>query len=187
MTTPNANMYFVALVCPPEIDTEIAAFKQWMKDHYQCTVAQKSAAHITLVKPFWIELTWEDYLVGTLRSYSDPAGPFEISLHGFSHFGKRVIYVDVKHTPLLNDLKKRVEAHFIRSFGDSLKREQILFEPHVTIANRDLKPGDFNKAWEHFRNTRYERTFLADRISLLRLVDGKWIELESKELKQSPA
>ncbi len=178
-----ASMYFVALVAPAAINREVNRFKKWMKDQYQCIVALKSPAHITLVKPFWIETNWEEYLLTTLQSCEMNIAPFKVSLNGFSHFGKRVIYVDVEPDPGLNGLKKQVEDHFIRTFGDSLKREQLSFQPHITIANRDLKPGDFNKAWEHFRGMKYEASFMADRISLLKLVDGKWSVLSEKPMK----
>ena len=178
----NAHMYFVAVLCPPEIDREVATFKKWMKDQFLCTVALKSPAHITLVKPFWIETNWEDYLVSALEA-CDPGIPkFSIELKGFSHFGKRVLYVDVTPSEQLKELKKKVEDHFIRTFGDSLKREQMSFQPHITIANRDLKPSDFDKAWAHFSKNSFEASFVAERITLLKLVEGKWEVLATREL-----
>ena len=49
------HMYYVALVCPNEIDEVINRFKVWMKDRFGCKAAMKSPAHITLVAPFWLE------------------------------------------------------------------------------------------------------------------------------------
>ncbi len=178
----NAHLYFVAVLCPKEIDKEISKFKKWMKEQFQCTVALRSPAHITLVKPFWIETNWEDYLVSALQA-CDPSIPkFRIDLKGFSHFGKRVLYVDVAPSEPLKELKKKVEDHFLRTFGDSLKREQMSFQPHITIANRDIKPSDFDKAWTHFSKNRYEASFVAETITLLKLMEGKWEALATREL-----
>jgi 2'-5' RNA ligase len=179
---PAASMYFVAIVCPDEINREVKKFKKWMKDQYGCTVALKSPAHITLVKPFWLEKNWEEYLLSSLKACETGVPPFDISLRGFSHFGKRVIYVDVVLNDSLSMVKNRVEAHFIRTFGDHLKKEQLPFQPHVTIANRDLKPSDFDKAWIHFQKEKYRRTFTAEAISLLKLEEGKWQLLDSRLL-----
>lgn len=176
-------MYFVALVCPPAINKEVNRFKKYMKDQFQCIVAMRSPAHLTLVKPFWIEANWEEYLLGTLNACDVNITPFDVDLEGFSHFGKRVLYVDVKQNTQLNELKKRVEDHFIKTFGDSLRKELLSFQPHITIANRDLKPGDFEKAWEHFKTLKYEATFRAEKISLLKLVDGKWMVYSEKQLQ----
>lgn len=48
------NMYFVAIVCPGQINEKVEQFKQWMKDRFGCVVAMKSPAHITLIPPFWL-------------------------------------------------------------------------------------------------------------------------------------
>jgi 2'-5' RNA ligase len=179
----NAHLYFVAVLCPKEIDKEISRFKKWMKEQFQCTVALRSPAHITLVKPFWIETNWEDYLKSTLQSCEPGVANFEMSLKGFSSFGKRVLFVDVVDIPELFTLKRKVEDHFLRTFGDSLKKEQMSFQPHVTIANRDLKPSDFDKAWAHFSKKKYEASFIVSEISLLKLNEGKWEVIESRPLQ----
>ncbi len=178
----NAHLYFVAVLCPKEVDKEISKFKKWMKEQFQCIVALRSPAHITLVKPFWIETNWEDYLVSALEACDPATGKFEMKLQGFSSFGKRVLFVDVVDTPGLVNLKKTVEDHFIRTFGDNLKREQMKFQPHVTIANRDLKPGDFDKAWEHFSKKKYQASFTVEEISLLKLKEGKWTTIANRKL-----
>ena len=183
----NAHMYFVAVLCPKEIDKEISRFKKWMKEQFQCTVALRSPAHITLVKPFWIESNWEEYLVSTLAACETGATKFEMTLLGFSSFGKRVLFVDVVDTPELFELKKKVEDHFIHTFGDSLKREQMSFQPHVTIANRDLKPGDFDKAWAHFSKMKYGSSFTVEEISLLKLREGKWEVIATRALEENGA
>ena len=181
----NAHMYFVAVVCPKEIDRQVSQFKKWMKTHFQCAVALRSPAHITLVKPFWIENNWEAYLIDTLRACKPGVPDFRVTLYGFSHFGRRVLFVNVQQTPELLTRKERVEQHFTRSFGDSLRREQLQFHPHVTIANRDLKPADFKPAWEHFSKTNYNATFEVKTISLLKLADGRWQVLADKILNDA--
>lgn len=47
-----ASMYFVAVVCPDEINQKVLSFKHWMRDQFGCTVALKSPAHITLIPHF---------------------------------------------------------------------------------------------------------------------------------------
>jgi 2'-5' RNA ligase len=178
----NAHMYFVAVLSPPAVDREVGKFKKWMKEHFHCTVALKSPAHITLVKPFWIETNWEDYLVSALQACEPGIPSFQIELKGFSHFGKRVLFVDVEPSEPLKDLKRKVEDHFLRTFGDSLKREQMSFQPHITIANRDLKPSDFDKAWVHFSKIQYEASFIASEITLLKLSEGKWEAIAGRAL-----
>lgn len=177
-----ASMYFVAVLCPETMDGELRQFKTWMRDRFGCTAAMKSPAHITLVKPFWLEKNWEEYLLTSFSACNTGMTPFEVKLQGFSHFGKRVIYVDVVQSTPLSNLKRKVESHFTRTFGDHLKKEQLGFQPHVTIASRDLRPGDFDKAWERFQKEEYTRQFMVEAFHLLRLEEGKWKLLEARAL-----
>jgi hypothetical protein len=40
------NMYFIASVCPEEIDKQVMKWKLWMKEKYGCEAALRSPAHV---------------------------------------------------------------------------------------------------------------------------------------------
>ena len=168
------HMYYIAIVCPPDLQQKILRYKQWMKEHFGCVIAMRSPAHITLIPPFWLEDAGEDTLRGTLKNLKSPIENLTISLDGFSHFGKKVLFVHVENTPQLEDIKKQVESHFVKHMGNIIKPEQRPFHPHITIANRDMKPSDFTKAWEHFSKIVFKENFVADAISLLKLSPDQW-------------
>jgi hypothetical protein len=46
------KMYFIAVVCPQQIDEKILKYKHWMRGHFGCKVALKSPAHLTLIAHF---------------------------------------------------------------------------------------------------------------------------------------
>ena len=132
------SMYYVAVLCPAAIDDTIQKHKLWMRDHFGCTVALKSAAHITLVTPFWLKNESEELLKDTLQSFQTDKLPVTIELQDFSHFSDRVIYINVKENHQLDSLRKEVEDHFIQSFHAVIKPDTRSFNPHITIANRDI-------------------------------------------------
>lgn len=167
-------MYFVAILCPPGTNEKVQAMKHWMKEQYGCVVALKSPAHITLIPPFWAEETAEPQLLKTARDYNDRFDKLEIVLDGFSHFGRKVLFVNVVKNPQLEALKHSVEDHFALAPGAVIRKEDRPFHPHVTIASRDLKPGDFITAWEHFSNKTYSSSFISSEINVLKLTNGKW-------------
>ena len=168
------NMYYVAIVCPEQINEKIQQFKQWMKDRFGCMVAMKSPAHITLIPPFWLAHEREIELINTLQLFSSNFGSNKIDLDGFSHFGKRVLYIQVKENILLGELKNQAERHFMLRIGDAIKKDERPFHPHITIANRDMKPAHFEKAWEHFSNKNFSESFDISSISLLKLSQARW-------------
>ncbi len=167
-------MFYIAVLCSPEINKKIQAYKLWMRDHFGCTVALKSSAHITLIPPFWLHNEKEQLLIDTAHAFKTMLPPFNIHLQQFSHFSNRVIFVGVEENHQLGTLRKAVEDHFIPAFHDVIKPDDRPFHPHVTIANRDIKPGDFNKAWDHFKYRQFDEQFEATSISLLKLNPGKW-------------
>ncbi|MDX2048706.1 MAG: 2'-5' RNA ligase family protein [Chitinophagaceae bacterium] len=171
--TPH-KMYYIAIVCPEEINKKVLDYKLWMRDRFGCTVALKSPAHITLIPPFWLAEEREKELHAALQSFSGYNSKPEIQLDNFSRFGKRVLFIHVKENPALEELKKQAENHFVKSFTDVIRIDERPFHPHVTIAGRDLKPGDFVKAWPYFAQKKFEEIFFVSNISLLKLEDGKW-------------
>jgi len=175
------SMYYVAVLCPAAIDDTIQKHKLWMRDHFGCTVALKSAAHITLVTPFWLKNESEELLKDTLQTFQTDKLPVEIELKDFSHFSDRVIYINVKENHQLDTLRKEVEDHFIQSFRGIIKPDTRPFNPHITIANRDIKPGDFIKAWEHFSKEKFEESFRTNSVSLLKLTAEKWAVIAEKQ------
>ncbi len=175
MSTPATScMYYVALVCPPELNEKIRAFKLWMKANFGCTVALKSPAHITLVPPFWLPTAQRDELLKTFESFVSEQESFSVTLNGFSHFGRKVLFVQVDPNSVLEKLFKDVMEHFPRLLPGVIKNEERPFHPHVTIANRDLHPADFLTAWEYFSQQQFRESFTAHTISLLKLETGKW-------------
>ncbi|MEJ8818982.1 2'-5' RNA ligase family protein [Lacibacter sp. H407] len=168
------SMYFLAVLCPASIDEKVQAYKLWMRDRFGCTVALKSAAHITLIPPFWMETNSEELLFETLTQFQTTIPAFQIQLKGFSHFSNRVLFVAVNENHQLGSLRKAVEDHFIQPFHGIIKPDDRAFHPHVTIANRDIKPGDFIKAWDHFKRLSFDEDFEATAVSLLKLSPGKW-------------
>ena len=168
------NMYFVAVVCPQQLDEKVQRFKHWMKEQFGCVVALKSPAHITLILPFWLENKNESEILQTLQDFKSDISELQIQLEGFSHFGKKILFVDVKKNPSLEGLKIQTEDHFFRLLGDIIKKDDRPFHPHITIATRDIRPGDFEKGWRYFSEKKFSETFCAKAISLLKLNLGKW-------------
>jgi 2'-5' RNA ligase len=153
-----------------------------MKDRFGCVVAMKSPAHITLIPPFWFNLEREDELVNAIQSFSDDSAIQKIELDGFSHFRKAVLYLRILENPLLGYLKSQVEKYFTEKIGSFFKKDDRPFQPHITIANRDMKPAHFEEAWEHFSTKSFKESFDSNSISLLKLSHAGWIVIAESVL-----
>ncbi len=168
------NMYFVAIVAPQEIDQQVLKWKNYFKDHFQCTVALKSPAHITLVPPFWMKEELENDLVNSITEFSDAKNKFEIILKDFAAFKPKVIYVDVMKNERLNDLHESLNDFIDQQNKFPVKKDDRSFHPHVTLATRDLYKKAFQEAWAVFSEKKYEVTWVANGIALLRHNKKNW-------------
>ena len=169
-----ADMYFIALVAPKEINEHILKWKLFMNERFGCTVALRSPAHITLVPPCWMDSILEDQLKTAIDSFSQTETSFEISLRNFSAFKPGVIYVDVIPSEPLHRLHEQLQGFLIPTGLFPIVKEDRPHHPHVTIATRDLHKKAFQEAWGIFKDQKYEASWLADGISLLKHNQKNW-------------
>jgi 2'-5' RNA ligase len=117
-----------------------------------------------------------------LKEFAATETGFFIRLKNFDHFKPRVIFLHVEPEEALLQLKDRLESYLFQLKHFSFKKEERLFHPHITIANRDLHKKDFRKAWEYFQSLTFETEFPADSISLLRHNNKEWEIADSYKL-----
>ena len=168
------NMYFIAIVAPEEIDQQVLKWKNFFKERYECSVALKSPAHITIIPPFWMKEDLEDDLVNSIKGFSITKNKFGITLKDFADFKPKVIFVDVVKSEVLNDLYLSFAEFIFNQNKFSIKKEDRPFHPHVTLATRDLYKKAFQEAWEIFSKKKYEALWIINGISLLRHNKKNW-------------
>lgn len=177
------NMYFIALVAPVEIDQQVVKWKNYFRDHFQCIVALKSPAHITLVPPFWMKEELEADLIDSINRFCRNHRKFEIRLENFSAFRPRVIYVDVLKSDALNELHHSLNDHLFSQNKFPVKIDDRPFHPHVTLAARDLYKKAFYEAWETFASKQYTANWIVNGISLLRHNKKNWDVIFTSQLE----
>jgi 2'-5' RNA ligase len=172
-------MYFLAILTPPEVNKKVLEWKYYMREHYGCVVAMRSPAHITLVAPFWMNEELEILFSEDVQSFSTEQTPFKIEVKDFDAFRPKVIFLHVKASEKLTQLRSTLETHLLSKKKYPVKHEERPFHPHVTIANRDLMKKDFPEAFNHFKKIAYRKEFIAGEISVLKHVGGEWNAIRS--------
>jgi 2'-5' RNA ligase len=174
------SLFYIAVSCPPEIDEKIEAMKEYMQQEYGCKAARKSPAHLTIVPPFRAEDELESELSGFVTTYNVGIVPFDIQLKDYGQFADRVLFVDVvRPNDSLESLEKESMAEFSEKFPGIIFGMKPDFNPHVTIATRDIPEGTLSKARQYFEeNHPVDLSFEAKELSLFRLVDGWWKKVD---------
>jgi len=177
-----AKMYFIALVLPAGVNDEILRWKQFMKERFQCLVALRSPAHVTLVPPFWMNSDLENELKEAISRFSKRQVPFEINLENFAAFKPRVIYVDVLPSSHLQAMREQLTEYLIAPALFPVRKDDRPFHPHVTIATRDLHKKAFYEAWDIFKKEPYKASCNINGISLLKHNQKNWDVLFTSQL-----
>jgi 2'-5' RNA ligase len=167
-------LYYIAAHCPEEINTHVNLFKDYMQQKYGCRAAKKSDAHLTIIPPFKAEEDMQGELTDFVATYNIGMVPFEIELANFGHFGNRVIYVDVVPNGKLNAVEQEANQQFTQAFPSIIFRTRPDFNPHVTIATRDIPEYKFDEAWSYFEHQQFRAAFTCNGLQLYKLKDHKW-------------
>lgn len=172
--TPTA-LYLIALAPPPDIAARQQAIKQDIYERYGAKYALNKPAHITLQPPLKLPEQHEQQLVDALKTVAAQHHPFQVYLKDFNHFSNRVVFIDVVQYEAITHLHRALTEQlstlpFITD--DALRLEPI--RPHMTIANRDLKQGRFNKIWQAYRDRSFSHTFTAKDITLYKHNGKVW-------------
>ena len=168
------NMYFIAIVAPEEINQQVLKWKNFFKERYECSVALRSSAHITIIPPFWMNEELENDLINSIHEFSIAKNKFEITLKDFAAFKPKVIFVDVAKNEVLNGLYQSFADFIFSQNKFPIKKDDRPFHPHVTLATRDLYKKAFQEAWEIFSTKKYEALWIVSGISLLRHNKKNW-------------
>jgi 2'-5' RNA ligase len=178
------HQYFIAIVPPSPYFEEAQQLKVYFKDHYHSKASLNSPPHITLHMPFRWKERKEDELVRQISVFAEKHVGFELTLKNFSCFSPKVIFIDVETNAVLNQLQKDLHRFCKKELNlfNADYREQP-FYPHLTLAFRDLKKPNFDKAWDEFKDKEFQAEFKVEKITLLKHTGKVWQPLRDFELR----
>ena len=170
--------YFIAIIPPEPLLSEIQAVKQSIFENYQTKGALRSPGHITLHMPFSFEEDKEEKLTSCLQEFQFSV-PFSISLTNYGCFEPRVVFINVDEQPTLQDLQKQLVTHVKKKLNLFNQSDDMRgFHPHVTVAFRDLKKSVFYKLWEEYQSKAFTTTFDCVSIAILKHINDRWVVLK---------
>lgn len=139
------NLYSIALIPDNNISSSIANYKLMLFEDYNCKIASRSPAHITIIPPFTdnsgaLIISIKHLINKIIANYKK----FSVRTTGWQHFSKRTIYLGCELNITLNKIYNDINNAINEVYYINNSRE---FVPHITIANRDINPDQFNEIW----------------------------------------
>lgn len=166
--------YFIAIVPPEPLLSEIRSIKQQIADSYGTKGALRSPAHITLHMPFSWEEAKENRLIETFSACFSGT-PFTLRLHDYDCFEPRVVFIGIENSEPLVALQQAVVRRArqnLQLFNQSDDRRG--FHPHVTVAFRDLKKAVFYRLWDYYQHQLFQAAFECQSFCLLKHNGNSW-------------
>lgn len=177
-----SRQYFIAIIPPSPVYEEALRLKEYFRDTYNSKASLNSPPHITLHTPFRMKEKKEGELSDKLARFAGDQESFRMTLRNFSCFSPKVIFIDVETNPELHALHQAIHRYCIElNLYDATNKEQPEqpFYPHLTLAFRDLKKPNFEKAWLEFRDKEFYADFAVDSITLLKHTGKVWQALRN--------
>ena len=171
------NLYFLAIIPPEPVYEEVVAFKKDFATRFASTKALKVMPHITLKAPFKLNSSDHAQVIQWFKKLKTDIPPFRVELVGFGSFpktNKPVVFILPAPNTSLDFLQKEIINDFKIIFSKSVSPVDTGFTPHITIAYRDLSPGNYAVAWKEYKTKEYRRTFDVNCFYLLPHDTQKW-------------
>lgn len=179
------GLYFIAIVPPREIAERIHEIRKDFAKKYQSEAALKPPVHLTLKEPFLMEPKDELILKRKLNFIASQTQPFHHVLKNFDRFQEHTIFIKAELHPFLKQLKTHIKKLFKTTFY-YLQQDQMPFNPHYTIAYRDIPTGQFQKAFSAFEHKTFFAEFTCNQFVLMKHDGMKWQNLEKYRLTAMP-
>jgi len=166
--------YFIGLLPPATLEVQFKALKQGFADQFQVKYALQTPAHLTLKMPFRYKEAKERELVVRLTTLMETQAPFQIQLAGIGYFGRRNIHQQVVASESLLQLQTTLRSYCKKSLHLVEELSDGNFQPHLTLAYKDLKPMHFDEVLEFARQNLIQGEFLVGRAYLMKKVENRW-------------
>ncbi len=180
------DLYMIAIIPPALICHEIIAFKEEAKELFNTKQALKAPPHITLHMPFRLSPDRLERANELIKSSTAEWKTMNLSLSGFSGYPPKVIYTKVLNNETLS-LQRKSLVHSLRESLHLTNADYkgFPFDPHITIAFRDLKKSYYQQCLDYFEHKAYEKEFEANEIHLLKRGPLAWHQFKSFKIPKS--
>ncbi|HEY1023996.1 MAG TPA: 2'-5' RNA ligase family protein [Sphingobacteriaceae bacterium] len=180
------SLYLVAILPPEDLSYQIDEIRKECSERYHVYKALKPPVHITLYRPVWMEDSNEKQFSLLMKQVGSEVDPFTQEIENFGAFAMQVVYINALKNPGLLDLRSRITSVFRNHKIDpKVTNGNSAFNPHFTIAYRDVLPDVFQKIWDEYKNRKFKRQFRVYEFSLLKHDGKRWNLLENFSLQKA--
>ncbi len=169
--------HFIGVLVPEDITETLESCRRYMNQKYGCKSGYGTPIHITLVPPFRLPdgHTTKELAAAIQRGVlADGFSGFDAHVNGFDAFGDRTIFAKVETSKAWVDLRDKVLSAVLTAVPGATKKDTRPFQPHLTVANRDIPAGASTEALQAFNELNLAEIFRIDNITVFERNGGRW-------------
>ncbi|MBC6111264.1 2'-5' RNA ligase family protein [Pedobacter fastidiosus] len=167
------NLFLVCLVPPLSVVEDIDVIRNEIAAQFNVHESLKRPAHITLYNP--VKLSSKEQEEGFFKKLDEAvfAPPFTQVLKNFNSFPPHTIFIDVDHNEGIMNLQAEIKKA-LKPMALLEKADQPKFNPHLTIAFKDVKPAVYPLIMDKYKERKFQRTFEVNGFSVYKHIDKIW-------------
>ena len=177
--------HFVGVLLPHDLTQRLQGCRDYMNQEYGCKSGFGTPIHVTLVPPFKFDdkLTTADIEAALAQMVTEKKWhTFNAKIDGFDAFGARTLFAKVLPSSMWAAFRSAVYSTVSALSPGSLRKDTRPFQPHITVANRDIPAGASVEALEYLNQLELKTTFPVDNITIFERRDKRWVIGQQVEL-----
>lgn len=170
--------HFIGVLLPEDITLTLEDCRRYMNEVYGCKSGHGTPIHVTLVPPFRLQ---EEYstadLISAIEKEVLPKGlGFTAHIDNFDAFGERTLFAKVIAHEHWTKLRDETVKAMVNACPGCTKKDKKPFQPHATVANRDIPTGVMTKALQIMNELNLVEDFPVDNITIFERKGNRWEE-----------
>jgi len=167
------NLFLVCLIPPVSIVEDVDVIRNEIADQFNVHESLKRPAHITLYNPVKLSSQEQEEIFFNKLDEVAFASPFTQVLKNFSSFPPHTVFIDVEHSDGIMNLQAEINKA-LKSLPFLEKTSQPKFNPHLTVAFKDVKLTVFPLIMDEYKERKFKRSFEVSGFSVYKHIDKRW-------------
>ena len=164
--------------------------RRYMNEAYGCKSGHGTPIHVTLVPPFHLpeQYSTKDLIEAIETNVLPKSLSFSGHIENFDAFGDRTLFAKVITNEQWTKLRDETVKAVLNACPGCTKKDQRPFQPHLTVASRDIPVGVMTEALQVMNELKLVEDFPVDNITIFERKGSRWesavtLELKNKEDK----
>lgn len=176
--------HFVGVLLPDDLTLTLEDCRRYMNRTYGCRSGHGTPIHVTLVPPFRLpeEYSTDDLARALEKNVLSRNLGFSAHVDNFDAFGDRTVFAKVSANEKWTALRDETVKAILNTCPGCTKKDMRPFQPHATVANRDIPVGASATALEALNEMNLVEDFPVNNITIFERRGDKWISAVTLEL-----